>query len=154
VSSREREQVLAARRAARRSAFEVERAGAQRRAAARVLTAQHALLDRVFARASALGADARSDARHLDALPQQIAAILGYLGGQPATLRCGPQLAAPLRALVADGRDVELVVDDALPAGFVVATLDGSCTIDCTLPVRLAALRPRLEAGLIARVQR
>lgn len=152
ASSRDREQMLAVRRAARRRVFEVERAGAQRSAAARVLTAQHAFLDRVFARALALAADACSDSRYLAALPRHIAAVVGFLGCQPATLRCGAQLAAHLLPLLADAPDVELVADDTLPAGFVVAARDGSCTIDCTLAARVWALRPRLDAALLARV--
>jgi vacuolar-type H+-ATPase subunit E/Vma4 len=150
ASSRDREQALAVRRAARQRAFDVERAVAQRRAAARVLTAQHAFLDRVFARAEVLAADGDSDARYLDALPRHLSAVTACLGGRPATLHCRPALAAHLQPLLADMAQVELLVDAALPAGFTVALRDGSCTIDCTLSARLSALRPRLEAALLA----
>jgi len=152
--SREREQALAARRAARQRGFDVERALAQRQAATRVLNAQHAFLDRVFARCESLAADACADARYLEALPRHVAAVLGYLSGQQATLRCWPELVLPLRSLLADAPWVELVADLTLPAGFVAAAGDGSCTIDCTLAARLSARWPQLEASLLARVPR
>jgi len=151
ASSRDREQVLAVRRAARQSAFDVERAVARRSAAARVLSAQHAFLDRVFARAESLAADGGSDARYLDALPRHVAAVVRHLGGRPTTLRCRPALAVHLRSLIADMPHVEPIADDTLPAGFTAAVRDGSCTIDCTLSARLSALRPQLEAGLLKR---
>ena len=150
--ARGREQTLAVRQARRRAVLDAERAAAQRQATTRVLSAQHAFLDRVFARAESLAVEAVSDKRYLDALPEQVAALASYLGGQPATLRCRPELAPHLRPLLARLPRVELAADAMLPAGFVVDTADGSCTIDCTLPTRLAALRPRLEAGLLARV--
>ena len=143
---------LAARRTERQTAFAVERAHAQQRTAARVLTAQHAFVERVFARAEALAAAA--DARYLEALPRTIDAVVGYLGGQGATLRCRPALQSALQHCVAglDGVDVDL--DPSLAVGFVATTRDGACTIDCTLPAMLAALRPRLAAELLARVPR
>ena len=152
ASARDCEQALAARRAERRSVFEVERAEAQRRAAGRVLTAQHGFLDRVFARAESLAAAAGSDPRYLEALPRHVAAVAGFLGDQKATLRCRPELARHLLPLLADLPHVDLMTDDALPAGFTAALHDGSCTIDCTLRARLSALRPQLEAGLLSRV--
>jgi vacuolar-type H+-ATPase subunit E/Vma4 len=151
ASSRDNEQALAARRAARESAFDVERAAARRQTAARVLAAQHAFLDRVFARAAALAADADSDARYLDALPRQLSAVLACLGGRPAELRCRPALAAHLQSLRADMPHVEMRAEATLPAGFSAALRDSSCTIDCTLSARLSALRPKLEAALLAR---
>ena len=154
ASSRDIERTLAERRAARQRAFDVERALAQRRAAEQVLKAQHAFLDRVFARAESLAAAAGSDPRYLDTLPRQVAAVLGYLGERQCALRCPPELAPHLRPLLADAPQVELVADAALPAGFVGAARDASCTIDCTLSVRLCAMRPRLEAGLLERVPR
>ncbi|HEX7440551.1 MAG TPA: hypothetical protein VF319_10700 [Caldimonas sp.] len=152
ASSRDLEQTLAARRATRQSAFGVERAVAQRRAAARVLTAQHAFLDRIFTRADALAADACTDARYLETLPRQVAAVLAYLGDRPATLRCRPELTLHLQPLLVELPRLELVADATLPAGFTAAARDGSCTIDSTLPARLSALRPQLEAGLLSRV--
>ena len=154
ASARDREQTLAAQRAARRGAFDVERADARRRAAARALTAQHAFLDRVFARAEVLAAAANADPRYVEALPRHFAAIVRFLGGGPATLRCRPELAPRMQPWLADAPGIELVTDATLPAGLTAATRDGRCTIDCTLPARLAALRPRLEAGLLARVPR
>jgi vacuolar-type H+-ATPase subunit E/Vma4 len=150
-SSRDHERALAARRVARERAFDVERAVAQRQAAARVLTAQHAFLDRVFARAEALAVDADSDARYLDALPRQLSAVMACLGGQPTRLRCRPALAERLQSLLADRSDVEALTDATLPAGFSAALRDGHCTIDCTLSARLSALRPKLEAALLSR---
>lgn len=154
ASARELERALAARQTARQRAFAVERAVAQRRAAASVLNAQHAFLDRVFARAESLAAETPVDARYLDALPAQIAALQAYLGGRPATLRCRPELAARIRPLLADVPQLELVADETAPAGFIALASDASCTIDCSLAARLAALRPQLEAGLLMQASR
>jgi vacuolar-type H+-ATPase subunit E/Vma4 len=151
-SSRSVEQTLASRRTARQSAFAVERAATQRHAAASLLTAQHAFLDRVFARAESLAEAADTDSRHLDALPRQVAAVVVYLGDRPATLRCRVELEAHLRPLLGDAPQIELVADTGVPAGFIVSARDASCTIDCTLRARLAALRPKLEAGLLPRM--
>ncbi|MGZ5715722.1 MAG: hypothetical protein ACXWIG_16330 [Caldimonas sp.] len=150
AAARDLEQALAARQTARQRAFAVEHAVAQRRAAASVLDAQHAFLDRVFARAEALADGATADSRYLDALPGQIAALQAYLGGRPATLRCRPELAARIRPLLGDRPQLELVVDETAPAGLIALAADGSCTIDGTLTARLAALRPQLEARLLA----
>jgi len=144
--------VLAARRAERQTAFAVERSRARQRAAARVLTAQHAFVERVFARARALAATA--DARYLEALPRYVEAVAGHLGGQSATLRCRPEMAAALQRCAAGLHGVDIAADRDLPVGFVATTGDGSCTIDCTLPALLSALRPRLEAALLERVPR
>ena len=148
------EQTLAARRATRQAAYAGVRALAQRQASARLLTAQHGLLDQVFARAAARLEQAGSDARYLDALPAQMAAVVAFLGPRPASLRCAPEFAARLRPLLAATPQLEVVADAAMPAGFVAATHDGRCTIDATLAARLAALRPQLEADLLAQAGR
>ena len=152
ASSRDVEAALHARRAERQLGFAVELALAQRRAAAAVLRAQHALLERVFARAEALGNEAAAEARVLEALPQLVAVVLPYLGGRSARLRCRPELVAHLQPLLVALPQAEVVADARLPAGFIADTGDGGCTIDCTLPARLAAVRPRLEAALLARL--
>ena len=146
------ERDLASRRAVRDSAFAAERGTVQRRAAAAVLAAQHALLDRVFERAEALAGGCVADRRHLDALPRQVAAVLRYLGGRAATLRCAPPLRPYLEPLLAQAPQVEVLIDEARPAGFVADARDGTCTIDCAPSAQLAALRPRLEAALLAQV--
>lgn len=152
ASSRDAEQALEARRAERQLAFAVEHTQARRHAAAAVLRAQHALLDRVFARAEVLGAQTGAEAPVLDALPRLVAAVLPYLGGRPALLRCRPDLVAPLQTLLAGAGQVDIVADTTLPAGLIVDARDQSCSIDGTLPALLAALRPRLEATLLARM--
>jgi vacuolar-type H+-ATPase subunit E/Vma4 len=119
-----------------------------------VLAAQHGFVERVFARAEALAATGAADARFLDALPHTLEALAAHLGGEPATLRCRGDLAAVLQQRAADLRGIEVVADAAAPAGFVVRTRDGRCTIDCSLPSRLAALRPRVQAALLERVIR
>jgi vacuolar-type H+-ATPase subunit E/Vma4 len=154
ASSRDIEQTLAARQAARDSAFAVEHAKAQRRAAADVLSAQHAFLDRVLARAQSLADTADADARYVESLPGQMAALAQYLGDRTATLHCRAALAARLRPLLADRPRFELVPDDTVPAGLIARTGDGSCAIDYTLATRLATLRPQLEARLLSQVPR
>jgi len=154
AASRNVEQELARREAARQRAHAVERAAARRRAAASVLSAQHAFLDRVFARAASIAAEAGGDATYLEALPGQVAALQAHLGGRRATLRCRPDLAARLQPLLADMPQLDLVADDAVPAGFVAEASDGNCTIDGTLTGRLAALRPQLEPGLLSQAMK
>jgi vacuolar-type H+-ATPase subunit E/Vma4 len=150
ASSRDLERELAAREAERSRAFAIERAETQRRAAAAVLNAQHAFLDRVFARAEALAAQAQADRRYLDTLPGEIAAVARYMGGRAARLRCRGDLAECLRRLLADAPQFELCFDDQVTAGFIALAGDGSCTIDATLGAQLRALRPQLEATLLA----
>jgi vacuolar-type H+-ATPase subunit E/Vma4 len=152
ASSRDLEQELAARDDERSRAFAIERAETQRRAAAAVLNAQHAFLDRVFARAEALAAQAQAqaDRRYLDTLPGEIAAVARYMGGRAARLRCRGDLAECLRRLLADAPQFELCFDDQVAAGFIALAGDGSCTIDATLGAQLRALRPQLEATLLA----
>jgi vacuolar-type H+-ATPase subunit E/Vma4 len=150
ASSRDIEQVLAERTAERDRASAAERAEAQRCAAAAVLIAQHAFLDRVFARAASFAEQAQADPRYLDALPAEIAAALRHLGGRAATLHCRRDLAESLRPLLADAPQLEFSVDEQVPAGFVAVAGDGSCTIDVTLVARLAALRPQLQAAMLA----
>ncbi len=152
--SRNRERTLDARRSARQRSFDIERAEAQHRAAVRLLTAQHALLDRVFARAQERCANACSDPRYRATLERQVPAVLHFLGDRPATLRCAPQIASSVRALLPEAANVQVSADDTLSSGFIAEAQDATCTIDCSLPARLAALRPQLEAGLLARVQR
>jgi len=92
----------------------------------------------------------RTDVR--SALQRLQMSVMRYPGGRPTTLRCRSALAVHLRPLLADMPHVEPLTDDTLPAGFTAEVRDGSCTVDCTLSARLSALRPQLEAGLLARV--
>ena len=144
------EQALAEREAEGRRTGELERVDAQRQAAAGVLRARHALLDRVFERAEALAAASCTDPRYLASLPQQLRAVRDCLGDQPASVSCTPALAAALQPLLAALPRWILVPDAAMAPGFVVHAPDAACTIDVTLAARLAALRPRLEARLLA----
>ncbi len=155
ASAREREQTLEARRAARRGALDAERARAQRQArGARADRAARLSRSRLRAgrgarrrRPTRIRATSRRCRAH-------VAAVVRFLGGAPATLRCRPELVPRVRPCLAAAPGIELVADAMLPAGLAAATRDGRCTIDCTLPARLSALRPRLEAGLLARVPR
>jgi vacuolar-type H+-ATPase subunit E/Vma4 len=152
AAANDQSRLLAARRAERMTACAVERAHARQASAARVLATEHAFVERVFTRAQSLAATAR--ARLIEALPELFAAAIGHLGGQPAALRCPPALGDAVQRCVGDRPDVDLVIDDRLPEGFIAATRDGSCTIDCTLPALLAATRDRVQAALVAQVPR
>lgn len=143
---------LAERRAARQAAFAVERSRARLQAMARTLAAEHAFVDRVFAQAERL-ATAESG-RHADAAVARLHAALSHLGNAPATLRSAPALADALRAAGGARADLRVVTDPALDGGFVLATEDGRCTIDCTPSALLAALRPQGTPALLALLAR
>ncbi len=138
---------LAARHSERQRAFAIEHAQARRAAAQRVLAAQYALIDRVFAHAAALATQAEDCV--IDALPRLVQAVGRHIGNEGVTLRCRSAFAAALRGCAAALGAVEIVADETIAPGFVAATCDGRCTIDCTLPARLAALRPVVQSTLL-----
>ncbi len=152
AAARDESRQRAVQRTERERRFAVEHMRARRAAAQRVLSAQHALVERVLARAL-VAADTTED-RLVAALPAWIDALARHLGGEAVTLRCQPALAVALEACAAALGEVEVVVDDRVSPGFVAVTREDRCTIDCTLAARLAALRPQLQAALLARALR
>lgn len=140
--------VMTERQAVRDQRHAEERALAQREAAAQRLAAQHALVERAFTRALALAA---AEQRVIASLPALVQELARHLDGQRATLRCRPAIAPALQRAAQGLVKATLSTDSSLPPGFIATTQDGRCTIDATLPAQLAALRPLLQAGLLAR---
>lgn len=148
-AAQRREEWLGRRERERRQVLDRELADTARRLRAELLVAQHALLDRVFARARQLAESLADDPGLRAAMPSHLHDVLSHLGERDAQLRCPPCLAAQLQALLAGRPGVELVVDEQAPPGVCARSRDGSLTIDNTVAVRLERLRPQLEPMLL-----
>lgn len=148
-----REDDLATRRATRRAKLARELAEAARRARIDRLRAQHALVDRVLARACELFEGCEHDAEYLAALPRRVAEALACVD-PPAVIRCRPALAGIVRSLLADRHDVVCEEVTGMPVGITVRARDGSVEIDDTLPARLERARARLAIRIVGEVSR
>ena len=148
-STQRREQWLGLREQGRRQVIDRELADTGRRLRAELLVAQHALLDRVFARAVQLAEALSEDPGLRAAMPSHLHEVLFHLGERDAQVRCPPCLAAQLHPLLAERAGVELVVDAQAPLGISARLRDGSLTIDNTLAARLERVRPQLEPMLL-----
>ena len=149
---------------ARHRALHLERVGAERRtagerqvAAARAkareqfLQVRTDLLDRVFARASALLQDTPI-ARYAPSVGHLARDAARYLEGEAAVLQCPADAAASLTAAVRDLPD--LTVEPAcVPAGIMGRSADGRVLVDNSLPAILARRRADLAIGLAARIE-
>jgi vacuolar-type H+-ATPase subunit E/Vma4 len=145
---------LARHRAERELAHRRDLARTRRRAHARELEAQRALIDRILDRARAHLQDDAGSPRHQAALSTHLAEALSYLEGLRARVRCSALQAALLRPLVARHPDVELIIDDSVGSGLVAEAADGSVVVDNTLAARLCRIERRLAIELIAEVGR
>jgi len=143
---------LARHRAERQLAHRRDLSRTRRRAHARELEAQHALLDRILGRARDHLQDHAGSPRYQAALSTHLAEALSYLEGLPARVRCNASQAALLRPLVARHSDVELTIDDSVGSGLVAEAADGSVVVDNTLAARLRRIERRLAVELIAEV--
>jgi len=151
------EQALSARRAAhvgrrraeRQAALRRQLAEARRSARAHELEARHALLARVMDRARTLLSDAAGTPAYQHALPAHLDEALSYLEGVACRVRCPSSCAAPLGAAAARHQGVSVEVDESIGPGFIVEALDGSVSIDNTLPARLSRVEGRLAVELL-----
>lgn len=147
-----RDRELASRRATRRARLEHEQAEARQRARADRLRAQHALLERVFARARSRLPEVAASPGWRAALPHALVGALKYLEGQRVVVRCPQGVAELVRARLGKRDDVAVIEDPALALGCVVMTPDESVVIDDTLSTRLSRAEARLAVELIAEV--
>ncbi|MDP1825451.1 MAG: V-type ATP synthase subunit E [Archangium sp.] len=149
VAQQRRDRELGSRRTRRRAQLDAALAEARRQTRGARLAAQHALLQRIFARARALVPElARSEA-YLSQVAVHCAEARRYLEGVRVVVRCQPALVERLRE-----PGLTLLEDAALPPGVVVAAEDGSVFIDNTLPARLERLEAKLAVELLAEVTR
>jgi vacuolar-type H+-ATPase subunit E/Vma4 len=144
-----REQELTRRRTERRVRHEAALAEARRGARGARLTAQHALLERIFARARALLPEVASSAEYFALLPAHYAEARRYVEGVKLTVRCHPSSAIWLHGTDADATFVE---DAQAAPGVYVSAADGSVFIDNTLPARMQRLEAKLAVELLAEV--
>lgn len=142
-SEERRERELATRREERRTTLDAALAEARRKMRGARLTAQHALLARVFARARELVPEVARSPAYLQAVPQHLAEARRFVEGLEVEVRCPPELAALLPGAVAD---------PAVAPGVVVKAVDGSVHLDNTLPARLQRLEARLAVELLAQL--
>jgi len=147
--SQRREQELTRRRTERRVRHEGALAEARRAARGARLRAQHALLERIFARARALLPEAASSAEYCALLPAHYAEARRYVEGLKVIVRCHPSSAIWLHGTDAEATFVE---DAAAAPGVLVWAADGSVAIDNTLPARVQRLEAKLAVELLAEV--
>lgn len=153
ASAKHRDETLAARRAERGARLGRELAAARQRAKSELLSRRHETLERIFARASELLAEAERDERYLAAVPQHLEEALRHVEGVPAEVRCRPSVARRLEPVLAGRAQLELVEDPGAPLGVVVRAKDGTVEVDNTLGARLQNVRQELGAELMRRVE-
>lgn len=150
ISSDHRAMTLEARRRSRRARLERGLVEARRDARAAVLERQHTLIGRVLERARQL--EAAPSASWVEALPGLLDAALRYLHGHQVTVRCRSELAAIARSRLESGNAALVVEDAAMEPGCVVASADGSITIDLTLTALLRSHERAVVEAVLAGV--
>jgi len=148
-----RDAVLATREAERRAALELALADARRAARREVLEARQRLLDLVFAAAQARFPAALEAGEYRAALPAQVTEAVTCLADRKGTMRCHPALHQDLKRLVAGRSGLRLVADQAVGAGFKLASEDGAVEIDATLEDRLTRLASRIAVEVATRLE-
>lgn len=134
-------------RARLRQASERRRVALRREAAARLLRARAALLDRVFEAARARAPGVLGWAEYAQALETEVRRLRELLGADPGTLRCAPDDADRVRGWSA-GSALTVVPSPEVVAGLHCTADEGRLTVDLTLPVRLVLERPALAIAL------
>jgi vacuolar-type H+-ATPase subunit E/Vma4 len=136
-----------------REETEIELVEARRRSRSIVLGARQRLLDRVFTAAAARLPGLLEERAYRDALPDELRTALTYVGDDPATIACSPQLAGAIEALVAGRAGTTIRPDDEVGSGFKVLSADAYVTVDVTLDARLERLRPRLSLEVLRELE-
>ena len=126
---------------------------ARRRSRSIVLGARQRLLDRVFAAAETRLPGLLEERAYRDALPGELRTALSYVGDEPATIACSPQLSDTIEALVAGRAGTTTRPDDSVGSGFKVHSADGYVTVDVTLDARLERLRPQLSLEVLRELE-
>jgi vacuolar-type H+-ATPase subunit E/Vma4 len=136
AAAQAREGALAARRQERQRRLDRELAEARGAARARRLLAEHAVVARVLARARAMLDDPACDEAYRSSLRSAIARALAYFEGD-VVVRCAPALADDARRALVERAGARVDASSAHRAGFVMASADGSMSVDETLAARL-----------------
>jgi vacuolar-type H+-ATPase subunit E/Vma4 len=136
-----------------REETEIELVEARRRSRSIVLGARQRLLDRVFTAAEARLPSLLEQRAYRDALPEELRTALSYVGDEPATIACSPQLSGAIEALVAGRAGTTVLPDDSVGSGFKVVSADGYVTVDVTLDARLERLRPQLSLEVLRELE-
>jgi vacuolar-type H+-ATPase subunit E/Vma4 len=137
--------------AVRRSAGERQVAAARAEAREQFLRVRAAVLDRVFAQASAL-LTSTAVSRYAPSVGHLARDAAQYLEGAPARLRCPPDAGA---SLAEAARDLPgITVEPAeVPAGVTGVSADGRVLVDNSLPALLARRRGELAISLALRIE-
>lgn len=138
---------LTERRKARRARLDAELAQARREVRGAVLTAQHAVLAQVFARARGLLPALGRSPDYLAAVPAHFEEARRFVEGLEVVAHCTPEVAARLAG--ARGA-LQLEVEALASPGVVLRATDGSVVVDNTLAARLAQFEARLAVELLA----
>jgi vacuolar-type H+-ATPase subunit E/Vma4 len=140
----------AAREEELRAGLDARRARARTEARVRVLEARARFMDRVFrdAEAALPGCLERGGAHETLTMLCQEALDFFPTGG--ARIRCRAALA---RMIAVSLPGAPVLVDDEIPEGVVVESVDGSCRIDNTLVARLRRRRAELSIAIISRME-
>ena len=141
-------------RARLRQLSERRRVAAHRAAAARLLRARAALLDRIFDAARARAPELLGWPEYAATLEATVARLRELLGDAPGTLRCAPGDGDRVRGWAA-GSALSVVPSEEVAAGLHCTADDGRLVVDLTVPARLAverrglaiAIGPALEAA-------
>jgi len=125
----------------------------------RVLEARDVLLDRLFARARELLAEAIQQPAARRRLAERASEALEFIPAGAATIQCSPGVAPILEAELRDllerePQGVRVETDPELPPGFRVVGAGGSLTVDATLEKLLELDRPILAIEVLRRLER
>jgi vacuolar-type H+-ATPase subunit E/Vma4 len=140
-------EACAAREEELRAGLDTRRARATTEARARVLAARARFMDRIFLEAES----ALPGCLERSAAPETLATLcreaLEFFPPGGARIRCRGALA---RMITVSLPGASVVVDDEVPEGVIVESIDGSCRIDNTLVGRLRRRRPELSIAITA----
>ena len=131
-----------------RLALEAKRSQALTRARAQVLDARAGFLDRIFAAADAELPGVLQKPASADALVSLCREALDYFPPGEARIRLRAGLAQRLSGVALGG--AAIVIDEAVPEGAIVESVDGSARVDNTLAARLRRGRGNLAIKLLA----
>jgi len=153
--ARRRESRLQARERELTTEAELALAGARRAGRQEVLLSRedfltrvrHALADRV------VGLDA--DPGYQQTVAGELAEAVTYLAPGPAEVRCSPALVGTLARAAQEsaGREIRVVEDPSVGAGFVLRALDGHAEVDARLATRTERLWPELALSALEAAQ-
>jgi vacuolar-type H+-ATPase subunit E/Vma4 len=130
-----------------RQGAERRKVDAHRSAAARLLRARAALLDRVFQAALGRAGGVLGWPEYARSLEIGVRRLAELLGADPGTLRCAPADADRVRGWTS-GSALAVVPSSEVAAGLYCTADGGRLTIDLTVPCRLAQERPALAISL------